>query len=312
MAQTLIIRGGAIGDFILTLPLFEAVRARDPAAEIDILGYAGTAELAVGRRHAQRMRRVDAPEWAPLFARDGELADAERAYLRGFGRVIVVWPDGDGVLHANLRRAGLRDALLLDPMPPADGALHAVDFLAAQCGQAGLPMPHVEPHLYPSERDRWWAERFMRVSTVGERPILGIAPGSGSARKNWPAAGYVEVARYWIGRRGNVLVFGGPADEHAISAVREGLGDAQTFYFCNEPLPRVAAALERCDAFVGNDSGITHMAAAVRTPTVALFGPTNPDHWRPRAPRVRVLRASPPQSLSDLEASRVIQELAAL
>ena len=66
----------------------------------------------------------------------------------------------------------------------------------------------------------------------------------------------------------------------------------------NESLPRLAAALERCDVFVGGDSGTTHMAAAVRTPTVALFGPTDPAVWRPLAPRVSVV--VPPERKDDL------------
>src|SRR5208282_1904916 len=106
MKRILVIRGGAIGDFIFTLPVFEALKTRDPDAEVDILGYAGITELAVGRRYAANLRRVDGAEWAALFSPGGRLGEAERRYLCGFDETFCVWPDGDGVIGENLLRAG--------------------------------------------------------------------------------------------------------------------------------------------------------------------------------------------------------------
>ncbi len=306
MRNVLVIRGGAVGDFVLTLPVFEAIRTRYPDARVDILGYPAIAELAVGRRHAHAARRVDAVEWAALFAPQGELRDAERAWLRSFDTVVCIWPDADGVLRENLRRAGVAAVVWMDPIP-AGGERHAVEHLAAQWERAGMPGPLPHPHLYPSERDRWWAERYMRVSGAGCQPLLGLNPGSGSRRKNWPAAGFAEVATWWIQqRRGHVLVLAGPADDEALAAFRAAAPDEGVFVLQNEELPRVAAVAERCDLYIGNDSGITHVAAAVRTPTVALFGPTDPKLWRPWAPRVEVLTPPAGGGLADIPAREVI------
>jgi heptosyltransferase-2 len=291
MPRFLVIRGGAIGDFILTLPVFEAIHSKHENAEISILGYSDIAELAVGRRHAQEVWRVDAAEWAPLFAPGGELRDRERQFIRQFQRVYCIWPDRDGTLQANLRRGGAEDVVSIDPMPPEKGDVHAVDHVARQCEKAGLPVKHLDPHLYPSEKDRWWAERFMRVTGAGQAPLMGLGPGSGSSKKNWPASSFCDLARWWIGRRGHILLVGGPADEVPLAEFNACLQNENAiFTFISEPLSRVAAVVERCDVFVGNDSGPTHIAAAVRTPTIALFGPTNPVHWRPKAPHVAVLQ----------------------
>ena len=312
MTRVLVIRGGAIGDFILTLPIFEAIHVKDPAAEIEVLGYPDIAELAVERRHAIAAKRVDAAEWAPLFAVSGQLAQRERGYLAGFDRIFCVWPDKDGTICRNLLVAGARSVAHVDPMPPAGEVIHAIDHVARQCLRAGLELPYLEPHLYPSERDRWWVERFMRVTRAGERPLLGLEPGSGSARKNWPARNYQELARQWLRRQGHVLLVAGPADDAAVAEMKDGLLGDGIFPLCNESLPRVAAALERCEAFVGNDSGITHMAAAVRTPTLALFGPTDPRVWRPRAPRVRALAPAQGNDLADISVSEVTKQLGEL
>lgn len=312
MSRQLLIRGGAIGDFILTLPIMESLRGREPGVEIHILGYPHIAELAVGRRHAGAARRVDAPEWAALFSRNSLLGDSERDYLRGFDRVICVWPDGDGTLRENLLGAGARQVLSINPMPPAGGNLHAIDFIAGQCERGGLPLKWLEPHLYPSERDRWWCERFMRVTGAGAAPLLGIAPGSGSASKNWPPESFAEVARHWFGKQGNVLIFAGPADEKPLAALRALLGDAELFVMQDEALPRVAGMLERCDVFVGNDSGLSHMAAAVCTPTVALFGATDPAVWGPRAQKVRLLTPPAGGSIGDITPAEAIRQLESL
>jgi heptosyltransferase-2 len=313
MKRILVIRGGAIGDFIFTLPVFEALKIRDPDAEVDILGYSGIAELAVGRRHAANLRRVDGAEWAALFSPQGQLGEAERRYLSGFDETYCVWPDGDGVIGENLLRAGSRKVVSVDPAPVEGKGVHVVDHIARQCERAGLAIPYREPHLYPSERDRKWVERYLRVSGAGDRPLLALSPGSGSASKNWPADHYAAVARHWVERRGNALIVSGPAEEKTAGGLRRSLGEDGVFFLSNEPLPCVAAALERCEAFVGNDSGITHMAAAVRTPTLAIFGRTNPGVWQPRAPRVKVLQPAPPGAeLATLKPAEVLREVEAL
>jgi heptosyltransferase-2 len=306
MRNVLVIRGGAIGDFVLTVPVFEALRARYPDVAVDILGYPAIAQLAVDRRHARSVRRVDAAEWAALFSPEGELRDGERAWLRSFDAVFCIWPDADGVIRENLRKAGVARIASLNPIPSKPGR-HAVEHLAAQCEGAGLPMAFTEPHLYPSERDRWWAERFMRVSGAGWQPLMGLNPGSGSRRKNWPAARFAELAAWWIDRRrGHVLVVAGPADDEALAEFQSAAPREGVFVLLNEELPRVAAAIERCEVYVGNDSGITHVAAAVRTPTVAIFGPTDPGQWAPRAPRVEVVTPPSGEDPGDIAVGEVI------
>jgi heptosyltransferase-2 len=313
MKRILVIRGGAIGDFIFTLPVFEALKMKDPDAEVDILGYSGIAELAVGRRHAANLRRVDGAEWAALFSPGGRLGEEARRYISGFDETYCVWPDAEGVMGENLLRAGSRKVVSVDPTPVEGKGVHVVEHIARQCEKAGLAIPYREPHLYPSGRDRYWAERYLRVSSAGERPLLALSPGSGSTSKNWPADHYAAVARHWVKRNGYALVISGPAEERMADELRRSFGGDGVFFLSNEPLPCVAAMLERCEAFIGNDSGITHMAAAVRTPTLAIFGRTNPGIWQPRAPRVKVLQPTPPDAeLAALRPAEVLREVEAL
>jgi heptosyltransferase-2 len=313
MKRVLVVRGGAIGDFIFTLPVLEALRMRDPQVEVDILGHAGIAELAVGRRHAANLRRVDGAEWAALFSPGGRLAEAERRYLAGFDETFCIWPDADGVIGENLLRAGSVKVVSVDPTPVEGKDVHVVDHIARQCEKAGLEIKFREPHLYPSVRDRVWAEHYMRISGAGDRPLLALSPGSGSPSKNWPVQHYATLARDWMRRSGHALIVTGPAEETLAGELRDSLGEDGVFFLSNEPLPCMAATIERCEGFVGNDSGITHIAAAVRTPTLAIFGRTNPAIWRPRASRVKVLQLPPPgDDLAALKPAEVLRELWAL
>lgn len=308
MKRVLVLRGGAIGDFVLTLPIFNAVRLFAPEAEVEVLGYPEIAELAVGRRYALGVRRVAGAEWAPLFSPGGALGTREREYVSGFDCVISVWPDADGVILDNFKRAGAREVIAIEPMPPEDASVHAVEYMVKQCERAGLPVKFLEPQLFPSERDRLWAERFMRVTCAGEMPLLGMHVGSGSAKKNWPAERYAEVAEWWIGRgRGHVLVTAGPADDDALGAFRGARGDERVFVLRGESLPRVAACLERCEAVVGNDSGIVHLAAAVCVPTLTLFGPTDARVWRPCSSRGEVMSSAAGRGMEGIMPGAVIE-----
>jgi ADP-heptose:LPS heptosyltransferase len=116
---------------------------------------------------------------------------------------------------------------------------------------------------------------------------VALHPGSGSSTKNWPRKLFSEVARRLSGGEGWLLVEG-PADRDAT----EGLAQAPHSRVARDwPIRVLAAALAEARLYVGNDSGVTHLAAAVGTPTVALFGPTDPLRWSPVGPCVAVVRS---------------------
>ncbi len=313
MTRTLMIRGGAVGDFVQTLPLLEAVRQSDDEAEIHVLGYPAIAEMAVGRRHATEAHRVDGAEWAPLFAPGSRLAAAQEELLKSFDRVLCVWPDEDGRIRESLHQAGCRHVIYVNPVPSPGGSVHVIDYMLQQGERAGLTAARPVPQLFPNDRDRTWAERFMRITYAGARTLLGMHPGSGSAKKNWPAERFAEVARMWIEQMdGHVLLSAGPADREALSVFDSALQSDRVFVLEEERLPHLAACLERCQVFLGNDSGITHMAAAVHTPVVALFGPTDPTVWGPRGKRIETLRSESSEEMQAITPGRVTQALTRL
>lgn len=288
--KILVIRGGAKGDFILTLPLLRALQLNHPGAFVEILGYPETAQLAVRGGLAQSVSRVDSRLVAPIFSAEGGMSDKCGAYLSGFDLTVCVWPDRGGVMRRNLCAACAGRVVSIDPMPGEATGEHAVDCVNRQLAAAGYDRLTTVPRLSLCDEDRAWAESYRRSQGLGAAPALAVHPGSGGARKNWPARHFAETVREWTRRRrGGALVIEGPADQEAASDLRSLLEGVRVWSLREEPLWRVGAAIERCEGYLGNDSGVTHLAAAVGTPTVAVFIATDPALWAPRGPNVAIL-----------------------
>src|SRR5689334_19124531 len=133
MNRILVIRGGAIGDFILTLPALRALRQAYPGAEIEILGYKHIAVLAEQRFYANAVRSIEYGPLSGFFAKNGELDPDLNAYFRSFDLVLSYLFDPDGIFEANLRRCGV-DQFVAGPSK-VDGKQHAARQLAAPVEQ---------------------------------------------------------------------------------------------------------------------------------------------------------------------------------
>ncbi len=275
------IRGGAIGDFILTLPSLHAFRDRFPGARVQIMGYPHIAALAHQRFYAEALRSIDHRSVASFFASRGELDPELSRYFASFDAVVSYLYDPDQVFQSNLKRAGARRVIPASGKP--EGRAHASDFMAQWLAAAGVVAPIHPPRLYLAEAERAAAKG------VSDVPTVAVHLGSGSASKNWPMERLVEICAWLTSRGFRVAVISGPADTARSERFWKHPETSACLSWHHQPLPLLAAMIERCAAFLGHDSGISHLAAAVGTPTVAIFGPTSPSMWGPRGKRVSIL-----------------------
>ena len=276
--RVLVIRGGALGDFLLTLPVLAALREAEPDAHVEVLAYPGIAALARAGGLADGVRSIEYGPLAGFFTRGGATDPALRAYFASFDLVISYLYDPDGFFAENLRAAGVRR--LVEGPHRAGGGAHAIDQLAAPLAELGVPL---------SDR----AVRLAIAPDRTDRPRVFLHPGSGSAAKNWPAEHWRTLAARWLAEDPDLhlAIVGGEADAAAVGMLRD-LGAAdRVSYLENQPLPELAAALGGGLLYLGHDTGISHLAAAVGTPALLLFGPTDPGVWAPPHNQVRVLRA---------------------
>ena len=281
----LVLRGGALGDFILTLPALQKLRARWPDAHIELVGYPHIADLAVAGGLVDRVVSLDKAEMARFFARAPRFTEEQRAYVKSFDVILSYLHDPDETVRQNLLAAGAAQVIYGSPILSAG---HAIDqFLQPLTTLALFPEDVERPQLVlrTELRLRGRAELAAR----GARgPVLAVHPGSGSPHKNWPVERFAELIRATRSECTPLLVLG-EADQPLVPWLARELPDVARLTDCT--LVEVARVLAACRAYVGNDSGITHLAAALGLPVVALFGPTDPEAWGPRGPAVRIIQA---------------------
>ena len=307
--RILVIRGGAIGDFILTLPALKLLREAFPAAHLEIVGYRHIVALAEGRGYADAARSIEYSAMAGFFARGGTLAPELVEYFAGFHQVVSWLFDPDGIFEANLRRAGVKN--FLNAFAKIDDTHHAAHQLAHPLQSLALYLDDPAATVHPSAADRAFAAQFLDGET--HAPIA-IHPGSGSTRKNWPVTAWAELGIRLLAEtpERRIVLVGGEADRASLQILRDAWG-ARALVAQDLTLPHLAAVLEKCAAFLGHDSGISHLAAAVGTRCLLLFGPTDPTVWAPANPQISVLRA-PDGDLAKLDADcvwRVFREMSA-
>ncbi len=285
MNSALIIRGGAIGDFILTLPSIHTFRDYYPKAHVEIMGYTHIAELAYQRFYATRVRSIEHRSVVGFFAAKGALDKELCKYFTSFDMVVSYLYDPDNIFVDNLKRAGVCQVIVADGRP--SGTLHATEYLAQWLSGIGIPFHGEAAKLYPTNKD---GEEAGSLFPILQKPTVALHIGSGSQQKNWPISHFLELTA-WLKSKGlGVLVVTGPADSEVEEKFWKDPRSRECFRCHYLALPILAATLQKCIAFVGHDSGISHLSAAVDTPTIAIFGATDPKQWSPRGKSVAVLQ----------------------
>ncbi len=301
--RILVIRGGAIGDFILTLPAVRLLRENFPDAHLEILGYRHIVAIAEGRFYADATRSIEYGPMAGFFIPRSVLAPDLVEYFASFQQVVSYLFDPDGFFEANLRRAGVKN--LLPAYAKIDDAEHAARQLARPLQSLAL---YIEDHaatVHPSAEDAVFADEFLGAHAAAA-PLIALHPGSGSPRKNWPLENWAALGASLLERepQPRLLLIGGEADHAQIDTLAAAWRGAPVLIARDLPLPHLAALLARCRLFLGHDSGISHLAAAAGAPCLLLFGPTDPAIWAPANPRVSII-AAPGGELASVSAEQV-------
>jgi len=293
--KILVIRGGAIGDFILTLPVLAALRQQFPTAQIEVLGYPHIVSLAVTGGLAHRARSIEAQALAGFFARDGNLNAGLADYFSEFDLILSYLYDPDEIFQTNIERCSPA-RFIAGPHRPAE--------------DAGIPAAKV--FLQPLERlaifDADCIPR-LSVSVAGSKQNrLALHPGSGSERKNWPEAKWAELLQELVSLTElELLLVGGEAEGERLQRLTAVLPPGRASVAQSLPLPKLAVSLSSCCVFIGHDSGISHLAAALDLRGLLLWSDTVEAVWRPPGDKMVILRH--PRGLHQLETDEVMRHL---
>jgi heptosyltransferase III len=288
--NVLLVRAGALGDLLLLRRAIFGLK--DRGHRVSLMAPAvGRVLLGPGASEVDEVLDWDDPAFLPLFATQATPSQGIAERLGGFSACIAYTDQAH--LLGSLERL-VRTVIAHSPTP---AGVHASEWLARPSLRLGAEASVLPPDMQANASEEAHADRFLR----GELPprFVAIHPGSGSAAKNWPAERFARLALDLSPQPG--LLIEGPADAQAVAGFS---GSGRFMRARHLPLRVLGAVLRRASLFVGNDSGVTHLAAAWGAPTLALFGPTNPATWAPVGGRVVVAR-SPSGSMSDLPVSDV-------
>jgi hypothetical protein len=211
--------------------------------------------------------------------------DPEASRMLAAFDALVAFTASDGLVQG-LRAAAPRARVITrSPIPPA-ARHHAARWLAEAVNPLGADPSLLPPLLQATGAESAAARPYLDGLGPG---FLAVHPGSGSPRKNWPPERFAALVDTLAVRRGRPwLLVEGPADHEAVALLG---GRPRAIVARDLPARALGAILARAGAYVGNDSGVSHLAAAWGAPTVALFGPTDPVLWSPIGPRVTVVRS---------------------
>jgi heptosyltransferase II len=284
-----------IGDFVRCHSVVKLLKARFPNRAVDVLATTLCAPLTDYMPGVRRAVVVDLPRKRLAFGQHRQLA--ERLKREGYGSALIMpktWKSALAPFLAGIpERIGLFGEarfIVLNNLRFGKGRLpRMVDECASLALPAGAEIPAEWPapelKVLAAEIAAWRSQHGL---TTDGRPTVALAPGAVGPAKRWPAAAYAALSRRLLADGLAVWVLGGPGEK---SLAREIVGDSEARDFTSTDLRQAILALAAASAAVSNDSGLVHVAAALGTPTVGIFGPTSPWHWAPLNPLAAKIRA---------------------
>jgi ADP-heptose:LPS heptosyltransferase len=296
-----ILQPGAIGDCVLNLPLAQFIKKSLSLGGVDILGHTEYTGILPGRTCIDSIRSIDSADLHRMFVEPNAFDLPDRDPLinvfADYAWIVTFLGEPDSNFEQNLiftaNCSHSAEVITLSMKPPQDFARHLTEFYTEQfIAQSGLSLslPQVESNdclikTSKADRDRG-KELLVEIGLDSSKKLIVIQPGSGGLDKCWHLHNFLAVAEQISAKGIDVVFLLGPAEIERFSKPR--IKSIRTAAKCvtDLSLTQVVALLSCADGFIGNDSGITHLAAGLGIRTLAVFGPTSPAVYRPIGPAV--------------------------
>lgn len=306
-----ILQPGGIGDCILTLPLAELMKETVCRGGVDIIGHTEYIGILPGRSCVDAVRSMDSMDLHRLFEKKEDFALAEpdeSGLIMSFADytwIVTFLGEANSDFEQNLiftaNCSHSAEVMMLAMKPDDESSKHISDFYKEQfIAQSGLSaVEHkqtvIKPLIRSTQADRDKGREILDEAGVSQtlKPVI-IHPGSGGAHKCWHLDNFLSVVRM-LAKEGTEAVFLlGPAEEERFDESTKAKIGGVAKILVNLPLTDVLSVLSCVRGYIGNDSGITHLSAAMGVRTIAVFGPTEPAVYGPIGPEATVLRSREP------------------
>ena len=308
--RAVILQPGALGDCILTLPLAKLMREALGLGGIDIIGHSEYIGIFPERSCVNSIRSIDSTELHRLFAEPAkfDLVDYDPLInvFADYAWIVTFMGEPDGNFEQNLifttNCSHSAEVITLSMKPPEDAKQHVAEYYAWQLAQeSGLPPERVSTcasdiliRVMDSDRKQG-LELLDQAGIDLSKRLVVIHPGSGGRHKCWHIENFVSVAETLRSMEIEPLFLLGTAEMERFDAPKKARLCETATCLSHLALSQVVGLLSCADAFVGNDSGVTHLAAGMGLRTFAMFGPTDPALYRPIGPALNVFRDPGPR-----------------
>ena len=278
--RILILRMGPLGETLLTTPVIRALRRRFPEAYIAYMVAPGREDLVSKNPNLDEVitYSVSIPKLVYGMAK------------RSFQMVVILQPTFRLVLHTFLARIPFRIGFetnsgkgrLLHVAVPNNIAQHETARYLDVVRGVGIEPDSHEPEMFVNPTTQGWVNDFLAgVGVPSDRPLIGLNPGSGSESRRWSKTGFAQVGdRLHQKYDAQIFITAGDAEGLLPHEVADLMSCSPIILTGTTPM-QLGAMLQKCRLYISNDTGPMHMSIAVKTPTIALFGASNPRQWAP-------------------------------
>ncbi len=293
--KILFIRIDRIGDIVLSTPALKAIKGTFPHSELTVLASPSNNPLIFNNPNVDHI---------VVYDRRGRLIDRIKVIrkLRESGFDLAIDPYADYELETALivffsgakKRVGYasygREIFFNLQAPRIEDDQHFVDLTLDVLKPVGIVTKDRTPEIYLTGDEKKWAWDWLNKNGLGSNPVIGIHPGAYYETQRWLPERFAELIELLqIDKKLDVIIFGGPDDEHLVNRICSILHGEVTTYIAHD-LRKLAALISCCHVFVCNNSGPLHISVAIGTPTISFMGPTIKERWMPIGDIHTVLR----------------------
>lgn len=272
------VRGGSLAEFILTCPVFVALRTQFPKTSIEVLGYPQIAGVAKTAGLVDDVRSIETRAVAGFFARNAPLDQDLSNYFAQFTVIFSYLYDPDGIFQANVGKVSSAQFIVGRARPDEGANLHATETFLKPLERLAIFGAEAEPRLLLPQR-------------LSFSPTIAIHPNPDTGPRAWPEAKWRNLATSIVAKTSyQVILIGDESQSKTLARISSDSPASRVSLLGRAASTELASQLSGCQAFVGHDSGISHLAAALGVPCVAIWGNSNADIWRPRGSNVTILK----------------------
>jgi ADP-heptose:LPS heptosyltransferase len=296
-----VFHAGALGDCILTLHGLRTLLSPPAHARVTLIARSPVAAFAAGRSLVTDAADLDRHGFHTLFSLETDVPPDVKRLVHSFDLILSFCGDPSTVLPQRLRQLARSSVAAIDPKPRVETTANRQHITTQWLADLRRQLPPAlaaatpakaapTPLLRLTDADRASGEQRWIALAPHDGPRVLIHPGSGGAPKCWPIERFEALALAALAEGWRPLWLLGPAELERYGPALSDRLRRTAPVACESDIAAAAVLVGRADAYVGNDSGISHLAAALGIPAIAIFGPTDPAVWRPLGPIVFALR----------------------